>query len=336
MDDNLKENLKNPEFNLFETIDTKQFINLLNDRENIHTTINYLKNYNKRIPQKYLKILNDFGFIDLLKDKLIKKVDEKYPNSSLLERAKLINYNILCYHGTDYINYLDVMNKGKFLSPGMMGTEGNEQRKDWFREEINEQAGALDQIFVTTNYSYAEYYANRSHNQRENVEGNYPLIITLNIPIWKFLEFKILQEKDIENKKKVIDYLNNKLIKRPRHLNQEVKSHWYKYFLEGELNTLLDSTPDNLDEMISLLNDIGRTELTLMRELPTEYISGATELNSNDYFPKRHLNNIKDKNNILFKIRLFILLIKAYLVALFFTPKFLIKRWNLKYNKINE
>ena len=44
----------------------------------------------------------------------------------------------------------------------------------------------------------------------------------------------------------------------------------------------------------------------------------------------------KDKNNILFKIRLFILLIKAYLVALFFTPKFLIKRWNLKYNKINE
>lgn len=238
--------------------------------------------------------LNNFlienGYKSFLRDPLIDIVDnsKKYSNKSILEKALLIDYNILCYHGTSVYHYDQILNKGKFLSPRMMGTEGNERRSNWFRSEINEQAGALDQIFLTTNYSYASYYAQRAFESsaefiKENnleYDSNNGLIIFFNIPIYKFLEFKILIEDNKDLKERIINRINERLMEQPKKIpyNPKSEKHWYKYFLEENWNMLFEEEPKTLKDIINLIYQIGRTEITIMREVPTKYIIKTEKL----------------------------------------------------------
>lgn len=121
-------------------------------------------------------------------------IDQKFPLGSkdplqkndagitVYDQAQRGGIKIRGYHGTSDYFYNDIKNKNVMYSPKLLGTEDIEKRKD-----------GLNQVYFTTDINHAKVYAIKSiigiaNNPR-------PIILVLDIPVTKILEFKVLSGK---------------------------------------------------------------------------------------------------------------------------------------------
>jgi hypothetical protein len=139
------------------------------------------------------------------------------------------------------------------LFTGGEGGEGGEGRADW-------TYGALNQVFLTTRFNYAQAYSERESGK----DGGEEIIILYEIPIVKLLEFKIMTGRF---KRDELDKMLKQQIEKRRRLENDTQ---HKYHNEG--GDVFNYPVFCFDDLMEALRSIGTTELTVSAAIPNSYI----------------------------------------------------------------
>ena len=124
-----------------------------------------------------------------------KKAYYKTPKQQLFDYIKQSGVTINAFHGTSKALFQDIKQKGYFKSPTVTKTE-----------QFEERTKGLNQVFLSSSFTYATYYAVRTAQQT----NSNPIIVNLIVPLYAIAEVQwalgisgpVYNEVDLDKKLK--------------------------------------------------------------------------------------------------------------------------------------